>query len=79
MVRFERTTNDDCRTLHVLDEVLRVACMLVHAVHTVLENLSYDVSNLQELELALFKFYKNLNWSLHYSKSKGLGDFRIES
>ena len=30
---------DDCRTLHVLDEVLRVGCMLVYVVHTVLENL----------------------------------------
>ena len=56
--------------------------MLVHVVHTVLENLiiiSYDVSNLQELEPALFKFYKNLNWSLHYSKSKGPGEFQTES
>ena len=38
MVRFERTRNDDSRTLHVLDEVLRVACMLVYD-GTVLENL----------------------------------------
>ena len=38
MVRLERTRNDDCRTLHVFDEVLRVACMLVHF-GTVLENL----------------------------------------
>ena len=39
VVRFERTRNVDSRTLHVLDEVLCVACMLVHVVHTVLENL----------------------------------------
>ena len=39
VVRFECTGNDDCRKLHVLDEVLRVDCMLVHVVHTVLENL----------------------------------------
>ena len=32
VVRFERTRNDDSRTLHVLDEVLWVACMLVHVV-----------------------------------------------
>ena len=31
---------------------------------------NYDVSDLQELEPAWFKFYKNLNWSLHHSKSK---------
>ena len=34
VVRFERTRNDDNRTLY---EVLRVACMLVYVVYTVLE------------------------------------------
>ena len=40
VIRFERTRNDNSRTLHVLDEVLRVACMLVHVVYTVVENLN---------------------------------------
>ena len=58
--------------------------MLVHAgaCDTFLKNLiiiEYDVSDLRELEPALFKFYENLNWSLHYSKSKGLGEFQTDS
>ena len=40
---------------------------------------NYDVSDLEELELARFKFYKNSNWSLYNSKSIGLEESQAES
>ena len=44
---------------------------------TLFDYFDFAVSNLQELEPAEFKFYKN--WSLHHSKSKGLEELQVES
>ena len=62
MVRFERTRNDDSRRLHILDEVLWVACMLVHVVQTVLDNLTIIKLRFVFLNFS-FVCQNNLRWS----------------
>ena len=75
----EMTTAEHCRYLTKFCELLVHA----NACGTALENLiiiklrRLKATTVIKLEPALFKFYKNLNWSLHYSKSKDWESFKL--
>ena len=69
VIRFERSRNDDSKTLHVLDEVLLTACMPVHE-FIQLWRTEYYAKNLHVCLIFItmtFQIYKS--WSLLDSNS----------
>ena len=74
----EVTTAEHCMYLTKFCELLVCSCMW-YSSGEFNHNKAKTSQFCKKLEPAIFKFYKNLNWSLHYSKSKGMGGFKTES
>ena len=82
------TTAKHCMYLTKCCELLAWQCMslygygelnIMQRTYSFVDYYNYDVSNLQGLEPASFKFYQNSNWSLHHSESEGLEETQAEA